>query len=121
MLDMVRDLDAQVVLVCADRLGTLNHTRMALQILAKAGLPVAAVVMSEVAPKGQLQRIHEGRATAAPMDRSAGLNLATLERIETIERLIYLPYVEHVEEAAAALRALAGQLVTIEKTHEDLA
>jgi dethiobiotin synthase len=121
MLDLARDMNAQVILVCADRLGTLNHTRMALRILAAEALAVAAVVMSEVAPFGQLHRVHEDPSTAAPKDRSAGRNLAALKRVEEIQYLTYLPYVEDVEEAAGHLRPLVGRLISAEQTHENLA
>ena len=114
MLDVVREFDARVILVSGDRLGTLNHTRMALRVLRTEEIPVCAVVLSEVAPGGRLMNIPAGRSTGAPMDYSAGSNLKVLRQLAEIPPVTYLPYVESVEDAATELRPLARALLEME-------
>jgi len=45
-LDLTTELDAQLILVVADRLGALNQTRMALAACKSRGISVALVVLS---------------------------------------------------------------------------
>ncbi len=46
-LGLAQALEARVVLVGANALGTLNHTRLSLEVLAAQEVPVAAVVLSD--------------------------------------------------------------------------
>lgn len=46
LLDVAKTLDARVLLVAADRLGTLNHTLLTLHALETAGVPCVGVVMN---------------------------------------------------------------------------
>jgi dethiobiotin synthase len=48
MLDLIQVLEARVVLVSANVLGTINHTLLSLRALAAASVPVAGVVMNAI-------------------------------------------------------------------------
>ena len=61
---VARDLDASVLVVGADRLGTLSHVRTSLQYLYEGWLRVAAVVLS-----------------TPVIDSSTGTNVASLRRM----------------------------------------
>ena len=47
--DLIRALDAEALLVTANRLGTLNHTRLTFEALESHGVGVRAVVLSACA------------------------------------------------------------------------
>jgi dethiobiotin synthetase len=51
MADLAAELGAPVVVVAANRLGTINHTLLTLEAVRQRGLPVAAVVLSDVSPQ----------------------------------------------------------------------
>ena len=87
-LDLIAALDARVVLVTADRLGTQNHTRLTLRALPS----VAAVVLS----------------SAGAEDASVGRNADVLRA--DCPRLTTLSAVDGVAAAANALRPLATHL-----------
>lgn len=93
-IDLARALDAHTLVVAPDRLGTLNHTRLTLQALRAARIPVAAVVLS---------------APATP-DDSTGTNAEALRRIEPGLAIHRLPRVADSAEAADHLDLLARQL-----------
>ncbi len=92
-LDLIQRLGARALLVTADRLGTQNHTRLTLRVLADEGVKVAAVVLSAIG--------HD--------DASVGRNAAALARYTT-GPLHVLPHVPDVEAAAGALAPLASSL-----------
>jgi len=48
--DLARAVGGSVVIVAADRLGVLNHTRLTVQAVALAGLPCAGVVLNRMTP-----------------------------------------------------------------------
>jgi dethiobiotin synthase len=48
--DLARALGAPVLIVAADRLGTLNHTRLTVDAVHAAGLPIAGVVLNRFTP-----------------------------------------------------------------------
>jgi len=48
--DLARDLALGVVIVAANRLGTVNHTRLTVEALKPAGLRCELVILSEVEP-----------------------------------------------------------------------
>lgn len=75
ILDAARALEARVLLVAVDRLGTINHTLMALRILEQAGLGTAGVVLS---------------APAEP-DASTGTNARAISRISGVSRIVCVP------------------------------
>jgi dethiobiotin synthetase len=97
-LDAVRALGASVVVVAADRLGTINHTLLTLKAL--EGVQVAALVLS---------------APPSP-DESTGTNAEAVVRHANeqgiaVPRVVALPRVADADEAADALESLARQMV----------
>lgn len=50
VLDLAVDLQPTVVVVAANRLGVISHTRLTVETLKRHGLNVAAVVLNEVRP-----------------------------------------------------------------------
>ena len=50
MLGLARDLGLPVLLVARAALGTMNHTRLTLEALAREGAPLAGVVVSHTTP-----------------------------------------------------------------------
>ncbi len=96
--DIARELGARVILVAADRLGTINHTLLALAALERDR--VAAIVLS--APEVS--------------DASTGLNAEAI-RLHgtalgmTVPPIVVLDRIESVDDAAAELGDLAAMLV----------
>lgn len=96
--DLARELEASVILVASDRLGTINHTLLALSGLASHR--VAALVLS---------------APEVP-DASTGTNAEAIRmhanalRIE-VPPIVILDRVESVDDAAAELNDFAATLV----------
>lgn len=90
--DLARALDAPVLLVAPDRLGSLTHTLTALEALRVGGLEVLGVVYS-APPEG---------------DASTGGNPETLARFGDLERVARLGRVAGFREAAAELGTAAG-------------
>ncbi len=66
--DLARDLGLPLIVVAANRLGTINHTLLTLEAAATRGLEVRCVVLSDVAAK---------------LDESAATNAAELRRLVT--------------------------------------
>ncbi len=97
-LELATALDAQLVVVSADRLGTQNHTRLTLRAL--AGRPIAAVVLSSATRPGDASI---GRNAEILGDDVARLGLT----------LDLLPPVATTEAAAAALFPLASRLLEV--------
>jgi dethiobiotin synthetase len=94
--ELAARLGGPAVLVAVDRLGTLNHILMALEVLEHAGVPTAAIVLN--AP------------TAA--DASTGKNADALSEFSGFERIAVFPRVSSFEAAAARLGGVAEWLVT---------
>lgn len=89
-------LDASVLVVAADRLGTLNHVHLTVQCLGGTGLLPIGIVLS---------------APATP-DASTGTNAAGLRRRlapfgEVAGRIVELPRVSTADEAAGGLAEVA--------------
>ncbi len=99
VIDLARGLGARALLVAADRLGTLSHVRVCLRVLMAEGVPLAGVVLSEIAARDPAR------------DASAGTNLASLARLPDVPPVIPLPFVESLGAAAHALRPLAEALL----------
>jgi dethiobiotin synthetase len=101
--DLARALEARVVVVAADRLGTINHTLLTLAAL--EGVDVAALVLS---------------APETP-DRSTGTNAASIreharhQSIHVPDTMVDLP---RVSDAADFFESLAGEL-TIHLDEQD--
>ena len=96
--DLARAFRASVILVAGDRLGTINHTLLALSALASDR--VAALVLS--APSVA----DESTGTNAEAIRQHGLALGI-----AIPPIVVLDRVESVDDAAAELGDLAATLV----------
>ncbi len=92
-LDLARRLDAEVVVVATDRLGTLNHTLLTLEVLRSAGLRCRTVVSC---------------APELP-DASTGRNATEIARWGSVA-VIEIPRTT-VEDAAELLRPLADWIV----------
>lgn len=46
MIDLAKLLEAKIILVCADKLGCINHTLLSLEAAHKRGVPITAVIMN---------------------------------------------------------------------------
>ena len=93
-LDLARLLPAPLLLVAADRLGTINHVRLTLAAARAAAIRTLAVVLS---------------APGVP-DSSSGGNAASLERLPGVPPVVTVPRVVGADEAADALEALTRRL-----------
>jgi dethiobiotin synthetase len=72
-------LDLEVVLVAANRLGTINHTLLALEAIRSRGLRCAGIVLVDVIPP------------TAPDSETNLSEIATVGRQKTLGRLRFLP------------------------------
>ena len=89
-LTMAQRLDAKVLLVASDRLGTLNHTLLCLHALKTHDVPIVGVVFS--AP--------------ADSDRSTGRNASALARLSGIRRIVSVPGMDTWQSAAPIMDAV---------------
>ncbi|MFC1643407.1 dethiobiotin synthase, partial [Myxococcota bacterium] len=80
-VDLALALEARVLLVSADRLGTISHTLMAVKWLELSGLEIAGVVLS---------------APARP-DASTGSNAAAISRVSGFSRVLAIPRAQPLE------------------------
>jgi dethiobiotin synthetase len=71
--DLARDLELGVIVVAANRLGALNHTRLTVEALRKASLPCSLVVLNNV---------------------EASTNLAVQTNLSVLETLLDAPVIE---------------------------
>lgn len=83
-LSLAQRLNARVLLVASDRLGTLNHTLLCMHALESKGVELAGIVLS--AP--------------TEVDRSTGRNLAALARFTGFRRMTSVPGMDTWESAA---------------------
>ncbi len=77
MADLAVELGYPVVLVAANRLGTINHTLLTLESIRQRGLPVAAVVLNDVHPT---------------TDASAATNAGLISRFGAVTRVATLSH-----------------------------
>ncbi|MGE0555573.1 MAG: dethiobiotin synthase [Gemmatimonadales bacterium] len=94
LADLASALDASVLLVAADRLGSLNHTLLTVACLDQRGLELLGVVLS---------------APPEP-DASTGGNAAVLARLLPGRRLAALPRLIPAERDGCGLDEVAGWL-----------
>jgi dethiobiotin synthetase len=87
--DLARDAGLPVVVAARPGLGTINHTRLTIEVARAAGLEVRGVVLTPW--------------TAGP-DAIERSNRATIEQLAAVEVAV----LRHVERAAAELLAAAG-------------
>jgi dethiobiotin synthetase len=94
-LDLAHSLEARVLLVAADRLGTLNHTLLALRVLQAERIPVLGIVLNQV--------------DAA--DQSTRTNAAALVRLAEHVPVVTVPRLADPARAAEAVKEVAGWLL----------
>jgi dethiobiotin synthetase len=91
MMDMARELEARVLLVAGDRLGTINHTLLALQALIENSLEPLAVVLS----------------ASEQADSSTGTNAKAIARLSDFSRIVCVPRLADPEEGHETIRQIA--------------
>jgi dethiobiotin synthetase len=93
-VDLARAVEARLLLVSMDRLGTINHTLTSLKIAEINRLDVTGVVLT--APRDP--------------DSSTGTNAAAIARVSGQSRILRLPRVSDPEEASKHLEEVTGWL-----------
>lgn len=94
-LDLAHSLEARVLLVAADRLGTISHTLMALRVLAAEKIPVLGVVLNQPGPR----------------DESSRFNASALTRLADPVPVVTLPNLNDEAQATEAVKEVAGWLL----------
>lgn len=94
-LDLAHSLDARVLLVAADRLGTISHTLLALRVITAEKIPVLGVVLNQVGDP----------------DESTRTNAAALARLAEHTPVVTVPRLEDPVRAAEAVKEIAGWLL----------
>ena len=94
-LDLAHSLNARVIVVAADHLGTINHTLLTLRVLRTERVPVLGVVLS--APR--------------EADESTRTNAAAISRLAGIDLVVTVPHLHEAEQAAEAVKEVAGWLL----------
>ncbi len=94
-LDLAHSLDARVLLVAADRLGTISHTLMALRVLQAEKVSVLGVALNQ-----------PGEA-----DDSTRSNAGALIRLAEHTPFVTVPNLTDPEQAALAVKEVAGWLL----------
>jgi len=89
MADFAVDLNIPVILVSANKLGTLNHTLLTIESIRNRGMKLAGIIITHPAP---------------PADQNIALNnIETIERIGKTEILGNIPYLgQDIEEKESA-------------------
>jgi len=90
-LDLATSLETSVIVVAPDRLGSLNHTLLTIEVLESADVPLLGVVF--VAPESA--------------DESTGTNADSLRRVRDAAPIAVLPRVGRIEDAAEHLQSVA--------------
>lgn len=88
MVDLAEQLDATVLVVSANRLGTINHTLLTLGALELGGVQPTGVVLS---------------APPVP-DESTPTNCASIARLSGLDRVIELPRLARDADAVGAIQ-----------------
>ncbi len=91
-LDLAHSLDARVLLVAADRLGTISHTLMALRVLRAEKIPVLGIVLNQV----------------DEADESTKSNGAAIQRLAEHTPVVLTPRLDDPVRAAEAVKEVAG-------------
>ena len=85
--DLARDLGLAVVIAASPGLGTINHTLLTLEAVRRAGLEVAAVVMTPWPPRPSAVEV----SNRVSVERLGGVAVETLGRIELGEPASWPP------------------------------
>ena len=93
-LDLARALEARVLLVAEDRLGTISHTLMALKVLELNRLEVLGVVLT---------------APEQP-DASTGSNAAAISRLSSCSRILRVPRAHDPETSSDSVQGVTQWL-----------
>lgn len=91
-LDLAHSLDARVLVVAADRLGTISHTLMALRVLRAEKVPILGIVLNQV----------------DEADESTSSNGAALQRLAEHTPVVTVPRLDDPVRAAEAVKEVAG-------------
>ncbi len=94
-LDLAHSLDARVLLVAADRFGTINHTLMALRVLHAEKVPVLGVVLNQ----------------PGTPDASSRTNATALVRLAGQTPVVSVPRLDDPVQAEEAIKEVAGWLL----------
>lgn len=94
-LDLAHSLDARVLLVAADRFGTISHTLMALRVLRAEKISVLGIVLNQV---GEL-------------DETTRTNATALQRLAEGTPVVVVPALDDPVKAAEALKEVAGWIL----------
>lgn len=94
-LDLAHSLDARVLLVSADRLGTISHTLLALRVLTAEKIPVLGIVLNQVDEP----------------DESTKTNASALARLADHTPVVTVPRLKDPVRAAEAVKEVAGWLL----------
>jgi dethiobiotin synthetase len=94
-LDLAHSLDARVLLVAADRLGTIGHTLMALRVLQAEKVSVLGVVLNQ----------------PGDPDDSTRSNAGALARLAESTPVVTVPQLLDQERGALAVKEVAGWLL----------
>jgi dethiobiotin synthetase len=94
-LDLAHGLDARVLVVAANRLGTISHTLLALRVLQAEKVPVLGVVLNQV---------------GVP-DESTRTNAGALVRLAEQTPIVTVPQLDDPVSATEAVKEVAGWLV----------
>jgi len=78
-LDLVKELDCEVIVVAANRLGTINHSRLTLEVLGQNRLRTGRVVLMDCRPRKNA-------------DVSASSNALALRELLKPTRVFRVPY-----------------------------
>lgn len=94
-LDLAHSLSARVLLVAADRLGTISHTLLALRVLNTMKVPVLGVVLNQVGEP----------------DESTRTNAGALVRLVDHTPVVTVPFLTDSVQSAEAVKEVAGWLL----------
>ena len=94
-LDLAHSLEARVLLITADRLGTISHTLMALRVLQAEKITVLGVVLNQ----------------AGEPDESTRTNASALQRLAEHVPIVTVPNLTDPVQAAEAVKEVAGWLL----------
>jgi dethiobiotin synthetase len=94
-LDLAHSLDARVLLVAGDRLGTISHTLLALRVLRAEKVPVLGVVLNQVG---------DG-------DESTRTNAGALLRLAEQTAVVTVPHLSDPAKAREAVKEAAGWIL----------
>ncbi len=94
-LDLAHSLEARVLLVADDRLGTISHTLMALRILQAEKIAVLGVILNQVGEP----------------DESTRTNAGALQRLAEQVPIVRVQHLSDPAQAAEAVKEVAGWLL----------